>query len=97
MPHLIYSDRALNDLRRLRVFLMGKNAPAASRASKVILFHLDVLEVAPDIGRLVGEGPSRQLVIPFANAGYVARYEHDAVEDVVVVQTIRHQLEESAR
>lgn len=97
MPHLIYSDQAMNDLRRLRVFLMAKNAPAASRASKTILFHLDVLQVAPDIGRLVGEGPSRELVIPFANAGYVARYQHIPVDDVVLVQTIRHQLEESKR
>lgn len=87
----------MNDLRRLRVFLMAKNALAASRASKAILFHLDVLEVAPDIGRLVGDGPSRELVIPFANAGYVARYEFDPVEDVVVVLTIRHQLEHPKR
>ena len=97
MPHLIYSDRALNDLRRLRAFLMTKNAPAASRASSAILLHLDVLEVAPDMGRLVRDGPSRELIIPFANAGYIARYEYDPVEDVVVVQTIRHQLEDSKR
>lgn len=93
MPHLIYSDQALGDLRRLRAFLMTKNAPAASRASKAILLHLDVLQVSPDIGRLVREGPSRELVIPFANAGYIARYEHDPVLDVVIVQAIRHQLE----
>ena len=97
MPHLIYSDRALNDLKRLRAFLMTKNAPAASRASKTILFHLDVLQVAPNIGRLVGEGPARDLVIPFANAGYIARYEHNPIQDLVVVQAIRHQLEESQR
>lgn len=94
MPHLVYTDQALSDLRRLRGFLRPKNPNAALRAGKAILLSLDILETNPEIGRPLDE-KRRELVIPFSNAGYIALYEHDPAADVVIVQAIRHQSEHS--
>ncbi|MFD1254977.1 Toxin RelE1 [Devosia equisanguinis] len=92
MPHLAYTDQALRDLQRLRAFLLVKNLRAAARAGETILSYLDALETAPEIGRPL-DAKRRELVIPFSNGGYVALYEYLPLENLIVVQSIRHQNE----
>lgn len=93
MPHLIWSEDALRDVRRLRRFLDPKNPAAAARAAGTIRRAVRILADYPGAGRPV-EGMTdrfRELVIPFGNGGYLARYELDG--EAVVILRVRHQSE----
>ncbi|MBR1375609.1 MAG: type II toxin-antitoxin system RelE/ParE family toxin [Cardiobacteriaceae bacterium] len=48
---IIYSDRALADLRRLRRFLLFKNDKAANRAASAIRSKVNQLRDFPHIGK----------------------------------------------
>ena len=93
MPHLIWSDDALRDIRRLHDFLAPKNPAAAVRAVEAIEGAADILADHPGVGRPVKDLPERfrELVIPFGEGGYLARYELDG--DAVVIVRVRHQNE----
>ncbi|GAB5427972.1 MAG: type II toxin-antitoxin system RelE/ParE family toxin [Devosia indica] len=93
MPHLIVTEAAQADLRRLRHFLISKNPRAAGRALDAIRRHVRMLAVTPEVGRPVPDSRWRELIIPFADAGYVALYRHDMDDDCVVISAIRHQKE----
>ena len=47
----------------------------------------------PLIGRPTEEEPLRELVISRGRTGYVALYSYEQAEDVVIVQSVRHQRE----
>ncbi|MBP3194216.1 MAG: type II toxin-antitoxin system RelE/ParE family toxin [Cardiobacteriaceae bacterium] len=50
---VVYSDRALADLRRLRRFLAIKNDKAANRAANAIRTKIKDLAIFPYIGKKV--------------------------------------------
>jgi len=63
---------------------------------QVIYKQLNLLCSAPDIGRLVEDYPGqRELVIPFGDSGYLARYRYSREDDAVYVVAFKHQLEDS--
>jgi len=87
LARLIYARRAFADLDRLTKFL--DDDPAVI---DVIASAIEMLARHPQIGRRV-EHDLRELVISRGKTGYVALYDFDPDEDVVVILAIRHQRE----
>ena len=94
MPHVVVSRRAFVGILRCRRFLEARNKRAAQEASAIIDRQLLRLKTQPEIGRLLPKSNDvRELVIPFGNAGYVARYRYAPDDDLVLVTGFRHQRE----
>jgi plasmid stabilization system protein ParE len=90
------SRGALAGINRCRQFLAARNPRAANEASDTIDRYLLSLKTHPEIGRLLSyERGLRELVIPFGDSGYVARYRFDPSADIVFVTGLRHQREAS--
>jgi plasmid stabilization system protein ParE len=92
MASLLYTERALEDLRRLAEFLANDDVAAAIATGDLVVKALEVLEAHPLIGRRVN-GELRELVISRGKSGYLALYEYQSVFDRVLVHAIRHQRE----
>jgi plasmid stabilization system protein ParE len=90
MPHLVWTNNALRDLRRLHDFLSPKSPDAAKRAAKAIRQSAKVLAKQPEIGRPIEEMllGFRELVIDFGQSAYVALYHFDGEQ--VLLLAIRH-------
>lgn len=87
---------ALDDLKRLQAFLIGKDPVAAARAVDAIERSFELLEYSPFSCRKAWPGDRpllRELVIPFGTAGYVALFEIDGPGHVTIL-AVRHQREE---
>ena len=94
MPHVIYTQRALEDLIRLREFLLDKSPEAANKAKATLLQSLTSIGHFPESHKPVPDMPfHRELVIKFGSHGYVARYRYQRGGDVVVL-LVRHQRED---
>ncbi len=92
MPAVLYLPDALDDLARLRDFLIESDLVAANETSLLITEAVKILANHPLIGRSAGPG-MRELVISRGRTGYVALYRYDEQEDRVLVTAIRHQRE----
>lgn len=93
MPHLVFAPSAVQDLNRLRLFLTIKNPVAANRALQTIRSHLQGLLTAPKSGRPSSVPGMREIIIPFGDGGYIARYNYDQEREEPLVIRIRHQKE----
>ncbi|MBX9907387.1 MAG: type II toxin-antitoxin system RelE/ParE family toxin [Beijerinckiaceae bacterium] len=94
MPHVVVSRRAIADINRCRRFLEARNRRAAQDASDTIDRYPQSLRSTPQVGRpLPGRKEVRELIIPFGDAGYIARYRFDEAANVVFVTGLRHQRE----
>ena len=94
MPHLvIWTDNALNGLKRLFAFLEEQSQDAAVNAIKAIREKALLLESFPNAGRpaLDFDPEYRELIVPFGAAGYVLVYEVHAEQ--VWILAIKHQKE----
>jgi plasmid stabilization system protein ParE len=93
MPQVTYSPGAVRDLQRLRGYLFERNQAAARRAVNVLRKAFRSIGTHPLAGRTVDGLPDevRELVIPFGDSGYLARYL--VGEETVTVLAIRHQHE----
>ena len=96
MPQIRYTQRMGEDLARLSAFLQ-ENAPnKIDEAMQKIFDKIEMLINFPDLGNLVPNEkyPNlRQLVIPYGKAGYVALYNYDKGNDLIIMETIRHSRE----
>lgn len=92
MSDVFLSRAAFDDLLRLEEFLAESDDPISGELLDFILDALQVLTHQPGIGRPV-EGGLRELIISRRRSGYLARYEFDAIRDLVLVARIRHQRE----
>ena len=92
MARLIYDVQALEDLERLTDFLLDTDKAAALETITLITDAIIILQLHPLVGRAV-ESDVRELVISRGQSGYVALYHYDAVSDLVLILTIRHQRE----
>ena len=89
MAQIVYSRNGLANLERLYRFLADKNPDAAIRAVRTIRDKVKVLSRHPRLGRIDSEQPDcRELLIPFGDAGYVARYLLDG--KTVIILAVRH-------
>jgi plasmid stabilization system protein ParE len=93
MPQVIFAPGSIQDIERLREFLLPKNPAAAKRAGESIIKAVKVLGHQPQIGRLVVDMSEqyREWLIDFGDSGYVARYRFDG--ETVVILAVRHQKE----
>jgi plasmid stabilization system protein ParE len=92
VPTRHYTDRAIDDLHRLRDFLANDDPRSAEATARIIVDGLKVLEAHPLIGRPV-DGGMHELTISRGRSGYVALYEFDPRADSVTIVAIRHQRE----
>lgn len=93
MPQVIWTPRALDDVKKLHWFISQKNKDAAGRAISAIKSYTRLLEDTPEIG-VPDKGDFyayRDLIIPFGSSGYVLRYRID--DDRAVILAVRHQKE----
>lgn len=95
------TDEALEDLRRLEDFAIARELASETpdwtvpeRALNAIRTGLGVLAWSPLTCRKaeLGNGQSRELIVPFGATGYVVLFE--VVGQAVVVGAVRHQREE---
>lgn len=85
-------DSAINDLKRLKDFILPHNKEAAQRV--VLLIRGAVIPVIsnPRIGKPVDDLPHfHDLVIPFGASGYIIRYRIQG--DTVFIIAIKHRKE----
>lgn len=93
MPDVIWLPEAIDDLERLRAFLMDKHPDAARQAAQVILKGADRLSDFPEIGPPMDDGTGRrELFEAFGRGGYVLRYRIDG--DSVVIVRVWHAKEQ---
>ncbi len=86
---LVWTARALNDLRRLHAFIARENPDAAKRAIKTIRAGVKILSAHPRIGRPVETEPEyREWLIRFGASVYVVLYRVD--DRVIALLAIRH-------
>lgn len=95
-----FTREALDDIERLYDFVMarelarGGDLAMAEHALKAIENGLAALSFSPFTCRKAGDDPFiRELVIPFGGSGYVALFEIEN-KDSVVVAAVRHQRED---
>ena len=98
--HLRFTREALEDLERLYDFVLqrelsrGGDLALAERALEAIENGLAALSFSPFTCRKTGNDPFiRELIIPFGGSGYVALFEIQG-NDSVVIGTVRHQRED---
>ena len=97
-------QEALADLRRLEDFAIDRELASATpdwahpqRALDAILQGMRLLSWSPYTCRRaeLGNGRSRELIVPFGSTGYIVLFE--IVGDHVVVGAVRHQRDEDYR
>lgn len=92
---LRFTEEAFEDLKRLYAFAAENDPASAGRALQTIEKAWEILEGFPFSCRKTEDSNPflRELVIPFANSGYVVLFEIEKCE-VVTVLAVRHQREE---
>ena len=95
-----FTQQATEDLERLYDFIVGRelnrsgDLAVADRALAAIRDALAMLSFSPFTCRKASDDPFiRELVIPFGANGYVALFEIQA-SDSVVIAAVRHQRED---
>jgi plasmid stabilization system protein ParE len=87
VAQIVYSRNGLTNLDRR--FLADKNPDAATRAMRTSRDKITILSRHPRLGRIDSEQPEcRELLIPFGDSGYVARYRLDG--KTVIILAVRH-------
>jgi len=95
-----FTREAQEDLERLQAFIIdrelahGGSFEVADRALEAIEAGIATLRFSPFTCRKAGSDPFiRELVIPFGRSGYVALFEIES-KDSVVIAAVRHQRED---
>ena len=90
-----FTPEAEQDLLRLYDFLLQRDLAAAERALDAIKGAVELLGFSPfSCRKALPEAPFlRELIIPFASAGYVALFEIES-DRTVNILAVRHQREE---
>ena len=93
MPQIIFTQAAVDDLVRLRAFLLTKSEGAAEKAKGEIIGAIKKLATTPEGHRPVeGQKNLRDLIFKFGASGYIARYHYERDGNIVILR-IRHQKE----
>ena len=93
MARIVIGDGALADADRLLDHLVRSGAADAGERIAELLAALDLLRAHPRIGRPKGSG-RRELVIGKRSRGYLALYQYDELDDLVVIVGLRSQREQ---
>ena len=96
MARVQITTRALADLERLFDFLAEHNPELARERMLSVRQAFELLSDHPLLGRQAEDG-RRELILSRGRFGYVAKYRGVPAEDVVLILTVRHQLEAGYR
>ena len=88
---LVYTDEAIEDLKRLREFIATHNPSAASRVAAELVGRVERLLDFPKIGTPVEIAPVPDSVRDMIFGKYVVRYSLHA--SVIIILRVWHQLE----
>lgn len=86
------TQRALADLERLFDFIAAEDPERASRQILSVRKAFELLADHPHLGRAAEEG-RRELILSRGRYGYIAKYRWLPAQDVILILTVRHQLE----
>ena len=86
------TQRALADLERLFDFIAAEDPERASRQILSVRKAFELLADHPQLGRAAEEG-RRELILSRGRYGYIAKYRWLPAQDVILILTVRHQLE----
>src|SRR5208283_5158618 len=92
MARVQVTTRALADLERLFDFLADHNPKLARERMLSVRRAFELLSDHPLLGRPAEDG-RRELILSRGKFGYVAKYRWVPADDVVLILTVRHQLE----
>lgn len=71
---LVYTDEAIEDLKRLRAFLADHDPSAAARTAAELVGKIELLPEFPRMGAPVAMAPVPDSVLDMAFGKYVVRY-----------------------
>jgi plasmid stabilization system protein ParE len=91
---LVYSERAVSDLVRLREFISQHNPSAAARIAGELMAKIEHLRRFPLIGKLVEESPEPQQIRDLVVSDHLVRYL--PTEAAIIVLRIWHHREHRA-
>ncbi|QCF25932.1 type II toxin-antitoxin system RelE/ParE family toxin [Hydrocarboniclastica marina] len=88
---LVYTDEAIEDLKRLREFIAGHNPSAAARIATELVGKIELLSDFPKIGTPVEMAPVPDSVRDMVCGKYVVRYSlHPSA---IIILRVWHDLE----
>jgi len=88
---LVYTDEAIEDLKRLRAFIAVDNRPAAARIATELVGKIELLPDFPKMGTPVEMAPVPDSVRDMVFGKYVVRYSVHA--SAIIILRIWHGLE----
>ncbi|HEX5677511.1 MAG TPA: type II toxin-antitoxin system RelE/ParE family toxin [Alcanivorax sp.] len=88
---LVYTDVAIEDLKRLRAFIAVHNPPAAARVAAELIDRIRLLPDFPEMGTPVELAPVPESIRDIVFGRYVVRYSVHA--SAVIILRVWHGLE----
>lgn len=88
---LVYTDEAIEDLKRLREFIAVHNPSSATRIATELIGKIELLPVFPKMGTPVEMAPVPDSVRDMVFGKYVVRYSVHA--SAIIILRVWHGLE----
>jgi len=88
---LVYTDEAIEDLKRLREFISAHNPPAAARIATELVGKIELLPDFPKMGTPVAMAPVPESVRDMVFGKYVVRYSVHG--SAIIILRVWHGLE----
>lgn len=88
---LVYTDEAIEDLKRLREFITGHNPSAAVKIAAELVDKIELLPDFPKMGTPVEMAPIPDSVRDMVFGKYVVRYSVHA--NAIIILRVWHELE----
>ncbi len=88
---LVYSEPALSDLMRLKVFIEQNNPEAASRIAFELVERIEKLIIFPQMGKPVALAPDPNIIRDMVFGRYIVRYA--AYHETIAILRIWHHAE----
>ena len=88
---LVYTDKAIEDLKRLRDFIAVHNPPAAGRVATELVSKIELLPDFPGMGTPVEMAPVPDSIRDMVFGRYVVRYSVHV--STIIILRVWHELE----
>tara|TARA_B100000678_G_scaffold164270_1_gene137142 strand:+ start:325 stop:606 length:282 start_codon:yes stop_codon:yes gene_type:complete len=88
---LVYTDEAIEDLKRLREFIAAHNPSAAARIAAELVDKIELLPDFPRMGTPVEMAPAPDSVRDMVFGKYVVRYSVHV--SAIIILRVWHELE----
>lgn len=88
---LVYTDEAIEDLKRLREFIAVHNPTAASRVAVELIAKIELLAEFPKIGTPVQMAPTPDVIRDMVFGKYLVRYSLHT--NTIIILRVWHGLE----